>query len=453
MSNGNVFTDDFRSNLPQEVKDFLKDHEIKLVFKHEVSEFSDGSKGLLPKYDSLIKNLGSLCNPVVDEDFVKKGDDNDVCHKYYFKTKTSRNEGFHRKKWSERGNIMENAAGIITNNNIGEEYLTEGLNALLTSPDDIRDIIILVDSDSSKNIPESEKVVGFLMTELGECNNAANDYGHVPALNLVCAPRKHLHSNKTKECAAGACSVIGRVLLFMYLFALKQKKVNYALLELAGLYCNIKGLCLYNKFGFREDVSLVEESCFRDTANLSMICHLDKISEKELVDALILNTSISVQNSEPLCEKKFIGKLAEQRKAVNIRMENYNSMLDLQADKVTVEEVEKFINRTLPNDKKSAVKQLGILSKMGEKYENFSDLKRAQEQRRVKRRMPSPAKKKTNKVRKKTQRVTRSSIIRSGANWNFKNNSSRQHFSKGLNSGAGIIFHKRRRSSKKKYGW
>lgn len=457
MSNGNVFTDDFRSDLPEEVQQFLKEHMIKLVFKHEVNAFSDKSKGGVPKYDTLIKNLGSLCNPIVDDDFVKREDDNDVCHQYFFKAKNSRNKNFHRKKWSKRGNIYKNSQGIITNNNIGQEYLTDGLNALLISNDDKRDIIVLVDSDTTINISESEKVVGFLMTELGECNNALNDYGHVPALNLVCAPRKHVHSNKTKECATGSCSVIGRVLLFMYLFALKKKNINVALLELAGLYCNIKGLCLYNKFGFREDVSLVEESCFKETANLAMICNLDKITERELIDALILNKPIAVANSEPLCDKKFIGNLAAQINAVDIRMENYKSMLDLQTDNVTIEDVEKYINQSLPPEKKHAVKQLGILSQMGEQYKNFGELKKAEDRakrRRKRDEVPSKAVTKgPKKNRKKTQRMTRSMITGNGPNWSFKNTSDRKGLSKGLHSGEGVIFHKRRRSMKKKYGW
>ena len=456
MSNVNVFTDDFRTNLPKEVKEFLENHKIKLVFKHEVDSFADQSNGTKKKkYDTLIKSLGSLCNPIVDADFVKNEDANDVCLHYFSKTKNSRTKNQRGKKWSERGNIFKNSKGIIQNNNIGDEYLALGLNALFKTNDPKKEIIMLVDAESNK-IQESDKVVGFLMTELGECNNANNEFGNVPALNLVCAPRKHVHSNTMKECRAGTCGVIGRVLLFMYLFALKRKSIHNALLELAGLYCNVKGLCLYNKFGFREDVSLVEESCFKETDNLAMICKLDSIKEEELIDALILSKPIDVANTEPLCDKKYVGNVREQRKAVGIRMENYNSMLDLQTGKVTVEDVEHYINNSLPKDKKSAVQRLGILSKSGAVYKNFGELKKSEAQRSKLRRkrvdlVATPPKK--SNQRRKTQRTTRSTITNNVANWNFKNTSNRKGLSKGLNSGEGVIFHKRRRTTKKKYGW
>ena len=456
MSNGNVFTDDFRDHLPKEVQDFLIKHAIKLVFKHEIDSYADKSKRITKKYDSLIKSLGSLCNPIVDAAFVKTEDANDVCLQYYSQTKNSRKKNKYGKKWSERGNIRKNANGLIQNNNIGDEYLALGLNALFKTNDQKKEIIMLVDADNSKKIQESDRVVGFLMTELGECNNANNDFGNVPALNLVCAPKKHVHSNNTTtECKAGTCGVIGRVLLFTYLFALKRKKIRYALLELAGLYCNIKGLCLYNKFGFREDVSLVEESCFKETDNLAMICNLDSIKEQELIDALILNKPIHVPNTEPLCDKKYVGNVQEQRKAVGIRMENYNSMLDLQTEKVTVEDVEQYINDSLPKDKKSAVQKLGILSKSGAIYKNFGELKQSEGQRSKLRRKRIELVPKTgirsNSRRKTSKRITTNT--NNVSNWSFRNTSNRPGLSKGLNSGAGIIFHKRKRTTKKKYGW
>lgn len=462
MSNGNVFTDDFRDHLPKEVQDFLVKHAIKLVFKHEMDSYADKSKRITKKYDSLIKSLGSLCNPIVDAAFVKTEDANDVCLQYYSQTKNSRKRNKYGKKWSERGNIRKNANGLIQNNNIGDEYLALGLNALFKTNDQKKEIIMLVDADNSKKIQESDKVVGFLMTELGECNNANNDFGNVPALNLVCAPKKHVHSNTTAECKAGTCGVIGRVLLFTYLFALKRKKIRYALLELAGLYCNIKGLCLYNKFGFREDVSLVEESCFKETDNLAMICNLDSIKEQELIDALILNKPIDVVNTEPLCDKKYVGNVQEQRKAVGIRMENYNSMLDLQTDKVTVEDVEQYINDSLPKDKKSAVQKLGILSKSGAVYKNFGELKQSEGQRsrlrrkRVDLALPKSGIKSNSRRKTSKRRMTRSTTTttnNNGPSWSFRNTSNRPGLSKGLNSGAGVIFHKRKRMTKKKYAW
>lgn len=466
MSNGNVFTDDFRSDLPKEVKEFLEKHAIELVFKHEVDAFSDRSKGSSlssngssssSNYKELTTTLSSLCNPIVDEEFVKKEDANDVCYKHFFK-RSNRFEKGYRRKWSKRGNILKISNGKLKSNNIGTDYIRLGINALLNpkSGDKERDIIMLVDSGVAfKQNQNSDRVVGFLMTELGECNNDQNDYGHVPALNLICAPRKHVHSNTEKECIDGRCSVIGRILLFMYLYALKRKNIQYALLELAGLYCNIKGLCLYNKFGFREDVSLVEKTCFSSGDNLAMICNLNSIKPEQLIDALINNKAIDVPHKEPLCTKMLLN---DQRIAVDTRMENYLSMLELQRGVVTVDDVKKYINN-LPNDKKKAVKLLGLQSKDGV---NFNELKQAEEKKkksnsyqiRQVRQKTGPnniVKKKTKKI---TGRVTRSMARpNKPANWSFKNTSNRPGLSKGLNSGERVILHKRRRSTRKKYGW
>jgi len=410
MSNANVFTDEFRAALPTSVKDFLTHHEIKLCFKHEVNPLSDGSKG--KTYNNLIKSLGSLCNPIVDNDVVTDQNENDVCYKHYFKQKptNSRNKHYHKTLWSERGNIKKNRR-TMTNKNIGGDYIKDGLNIMLRhkNPDINRDLVMVLDSSSSFKNPE--KVVGFLMTALGECNNEQNDFSKVPALNLICAPRKHVHSKRIPECAEGRCSVISRVLLFMYLFALKRKNVKYALLELAGLYCNMKGLCLYNKFGFREDVSLVEDSCFSDDRNLAMICNLDNITEKQLADALITNTPINVPHTEPLCDKSLIKNKDLQRDEVDRRMENYASMLEVQYGNVSLNEAAKYSGIKLPNDRKKAVQKLGLLSKNGAKYKFFFELKpdglKANK---------NATKKKANKVKIKAAQTNKHSILAKNSN-------------------------------------
>jgi hypothetical protein len=290
MSKANIFTDEFRTNLPKPIKEFLIAHKIKLVFKNELNDLTDNKKRGAHKFDKLQKELRYLCNPRISEEEEKKENENDLCEKLFLDKPPliSEEEGA-GLQWNERRVDEDDTTKERTVRNIGPGYFANNIeNVLNTTAANYKkfDIIVLVDSSRSNKQIKEEKVIGFLMTELGECRDAENVYGIVPSLNLICAPRKHTHSTETateKDCKSGSCGVIGRVLIYMYLSALKRKGHSHGILELANIYCNLKGLCLYSKFGFREDVSMKEPSCFDQRWTLSMVCELGKINQDLLL--------------------------------------------------------------------------------------------------------------------------------------------------------------------------
>jgi hypothetical protein len=231
------------------------------------------------------------------------------------------------------------------------------------------DIIILV-SNENQDEPLHKRVVGFLVTQFAECRDVENVYSNIPALNLVCAPKKHRHTGNRTNCQNG-CSIIGRVLLFMYSYALKKNSFKYGLLELAGLYCNIGGLCLYNKFGFREDISIKTPTCFEEEETLSMVSKIEDITYTELYDALLENKNVTVPDEEPLCKKPSTAisrekQISIQQDQVLNRMQNYENILKLQKGKLSLDDIEDiYFNNNKPSEIKNAVKSLSQLSKEG----------------------------------------------------------------------------------------
>ena len=361
MSEANIFTEEFRSNLPQSVKTLLDEHNIEIVFKHEAaSKLADGKHksktGIISSYKTLTKTLKPLCNPPITDAQIAAGDAADICH-----TQENRNvsPGKTKKKWGER-HVRRNVL-----HNIGSTYLTTNINSALNT--EYFDMIVLISklpNDNPSKTAKNENAVGFLISQLGECH-AELKYASIPALNLICAPKKHKCNHAS--CPSSGCGFIGRILIFMYLYALKQQKFKYGILELAGVYCNMGGLCLYNKFGFREDISMKYDDCFGDPANLSMVCDLNKINTRALEDALLLNQNINLPDSEPLCSKRNPPlSIAEQNEEVDRRFENYKNILELQSGTVTTADIkDDFMRGEVPDQKKAAVKALSKLSQQG----------------------------------------------------------------------------------------
>ena len=352
MSDANIFTEEFRLNLPGSVKTLLDEHNIEIVFKHEAAaKLADAGK---KSYKTLTNTLKPLCNPPITDEQIAAGDAADVCL-----TQENRNisPGKTKKKWGERhvrGHVLHN---------IGSTYLKDNIKSALNT--DSFDMIVLVSklpcpSKTAKN----ENAVGFLISQLGECH-AEQKYASIPALNLICAPKKH--KCKHANCPSSGCGFIGRILIFMYLYALKQQNIRYGILELAGVYCNIGGLCLYNKFGFREDISMKYTDCFGDPSNLSMVCDLDTITTHALEDALLKNLNVNVPDSEPLCSKRNPPlTIAEQNAEVDRRFENYKNILELQSGTVTTADIiDDFVQGEVPDQKKAAVKALSKISQLG----------------------------------------------------------------------------------------
>uniref|UniRef100_A0A6C0B8V9 Uncharacterized protein n=1 Tax=viral metagenome TaxID=1070528 RepID=A0A6C0B8V9_9ZZZZ len=122
-----------------------------------------------------------------------------------------------------------------------------------------------------------EKVVGFIIVQLGECTILPNAY----AVNLICT--------RTLELDDGTSTTIkGALLMGAYLFCIK-KLVSHGvqqvgILELADGYKNFAGFSSYTKMMFDKDIALCVEGCFYDNTNLAMSVNLQGLSEQEIID-------------------------------------------------------------------------------------------------------------------------------------------------------------------------
>ena len=158
------------------------------------------------------------------------------------------------------------------------------------------DILLLTDT-------RTQERVGFAITQYGECNDMPSTH----ALKLICALPGY-----------------GELLLCSYLFTAKQQQ-DYGILELAGHFTNMRGLCLYNKLGFREDMLMKNYNCFGEMGTLPMKVNLSKIGYDYLDLVLESTSDIKKKNlltdliekdstSEPLCNKYFVTNPDDQVK-------------------------------------------------------------------------------------------------------------------------------------------
>ena len=132
--------------------------------------------------------------------------------------------------------------------------------------------ILLVVADTYKNVPQKyytpddyinfklKQVKGFLIVEKGGCKQ----YPDLHSINLICSNAKQ-----------------GTLLMGMYIYTLFTTQLDAnktGILELAGGYNNIAGLCSYTKFGFVPDDELHVDNCFDYKVNLPMSVKLNKSS-------------------------------------------------------------------------------------------------------------------------------------------------------------------------------
>tara|TARA_B100000925_G_C21979802_1_gene461756 strand:- start:506 stop:1678 length:1173 start_codon:yes stop_codon:yes gene_type:complete len=219
------------------------------------------------------------------------------------------------------------------------------------------DIVIVIKGNKKEDV-DPDNIVAFLVTQVGECKT----YEYVDALNLIC-------SNDVKG------SPVGRIVFYLYIFTLKYHKIDKGLLELAGSYENISGLCLYNKFGFRENFSLMNRRCFPDEYNLPMYVDMTDraMNNENMLNALTksINIPVSFELEEPLCKKGTdIGINGKgQKKAIKRRMDNHDIIADMKQNNLNdikrVGEINKI--RINPKDTQDIIiNKIAQKSKKGE---------------------------------------------------------------------------------------
>jgi hypothetical protein len=114
--------------------------------------------------------------------------------------------------------------------------------------------------ENNKNLYDKfDSILGFMVVQKGECLMIPGAY----SVNLICA----------KE---GAPKGIGALLMGLYLETILKRPdiTQIALLELAGGYLRLAALCLYAKFGFMPDPSMLNKNCFTSAGNMPMILYL-----------------------------------------------------------------------------------------------------------------------------------------------------------------------------------
>ena len=277
---GNIFTEQLKISLPNAIQDFIKTQNLQMIFKDELpilynknlrekslnTSINEKQSSVLKQQrsDKLDSILRSSCNQTFSKVERDKYLSQNSCKKYYDK------KNAHNKN---KDYPLKYLPGI------GDIYFSEIMRDLEFPT---YDIVVIADVEKSKKRID-QSIVAFLITEKSECKDADNLYTDIPALKLICVSSR----NKNRYTS--------RLLIFLYLYALKQSNYKYGLLELAGSYCNLSGLCLYNKFGFREDLSIKTQSCFPEIGTLSMVADLDKITYVDLEKALTSPGSDNVE--------------------------------------------------------------------------------------------------------------------------------------------------------------
>jgi len=147
------------------------------------------------------------------------------------------------------------------------------------------------------NILEVNKILAFIIPELGECKLPRSKYPleDVWSINLICG---------------GGIGGNGAYLISLFLFSVIRgaqmgEWPPIGVLELAGGYENTAGLCLYTKFGFKVDSSIRGPDCFSDYHNLPHIADfrpfdLDATAQT-MINLITSKTPIPPFYKNPLC--------------------------------------------------------------------------------------------------------------------------------------------------------
>ena len=154
--------------------------------------------------------------------------------------------------WNESG--FENVAGLINS----------------TSDED--DILVVKDNDGG--------IKGFAKVEKANLQSDPNSYD----LILLCSNTPN----------------VGSFLLASYMLALKHLKAKCGYLSVSGGHQNLAALCLYDKFGFVEDVDAIKSS-----SELEMKVVLANKSKSDIINTYKKTGTRKIKKTEPLCSPEF----------------------------------------------------------------------------------------------------------------------------------------------------
>ena len=225
------------------------------------------------------------------------------------------NKGFIKQNKSGliRGQIVHQLSSLYqaTKKTVTDEYIDDQLHALTgKSGGHDMDILILTPITWQTDGKGYQNIHGVAIVEWGECA----DYNSIPALKLIFGKAD--------------------ILLYSYIYALGKISEPKGILELAGAFDNMRGLCAYNKFGFREDFTLKTNTCFGAEMTLPMSVDVHKMltevddakktlvadqqqwynkdQELSLLDISLIGGQLLYDEldkdgtSEPLCDKQFL---------------------------------------------------------------------------------------------------------------------------------------------------
>ena len=139
---------------------------------------------------------------------------------------------------------------------IGSNYAKDTIKLMITDTTNIDGLVALNDQD---------KVVGFIITQLGECKELPSTH----SVRLICV-------------TGGFKSAF---LLGAYIYCLKKSGADKGILELANNYFNISGVITYMRCGFVRDNTLLSPNCLWDmySINLPMSIKLTNFSLEDII--------------------------------------------------------------------------------------------------------------------------------------------------------------------------
>ena len=160
---------------------------------------------------------------------------------------------------ADRKKCFDDVLSKVCGSVVDSYYIEYSFHKVFKDPD--FDILAIAEVNAGNkhklhNDDDPLKFTSFLITQLGECKS----YRNTVVLNLIC-------SN----------GILGSsLLLAAYLYMIKGSNYDHeGLLELAGGFKNIPGLCAYGKFGFEPNI-IKQGDCSTD-ASLAMTVDIDKV--------------------------------------------------------------------------------------------------------------------------------------------------------------------------------